>query len=93
MSRKELEQRGILRSNESEPPDGIRSRLAKKIEIRPSPEDLRERNILRGDIGVASKLHSAQKDLLRKRISNQLGKLVEERPSAEKLKERNILLE
>lgn len=64
--------------------------LEKKIENRPTKEDLTQHNILK-DTNVAPALQAAQQALEKEKLANTLEKKIENRPEQQDLIDHNIL--
>ncbi|KAF1817481.1 hypothetical protein P152DRAFT_20275 [Eremomyces bilateralis CBS 781.70] len=67
-----------------------RNSLEKQLQLRPEPQDLKNRHILL-DTSAAPALQSAQQELERQRAADSLKKHLASRPERDDLVERNIL--
>jgi len=70
----------------------VRTKLERKLSLRPEKKDLVERNILK-DSHVAPALQAAEAELQRSQLEDKLEQALQQRPKAEELVKGGILRE
>ncbi|PRP74068.1 RPEL repeat protein [Planoprotostelium fungivorum] len=91
VSKSELLLKNILISDSQTDRDAIEKSLDLKLTRRPSHNELRDRNILKGGEGLSPNLHEAHFNLHKQRLEDNLSRSIGNRPTKTSLVEQHIL--
>jgi len=91
LTKQDLLERKILISESAPSLHHAQFMLSSKIRSRPSTDELRARNIWKGQKNVSPSLHEVQSSLERKLAVDELEKKLTQRPTVQELLDQNIL--
>jgi len=92
LTKQELLEKRILLSEAAPSLHSAQSAVAAKLEMRPTTEELRQKNIWKGDKNVSPQLIDAQTALERKKKEDDIGRKLASRPTVQDLVEQHILV-